>query len=136
LSAEQINKKSLLISIYSFGYQKNGIPENKYGDGGGYVFDCRFLPNPHHDPRLREFTGKDKPIKDFFSDYHPVDLFVKDCVTMIEISADSYLEMGYTNIQVSFGCTGGKHRSVYCAEKTRERLSEKGYQVQIFHQEI
>lgn len=133
---EKLDKKSLIISIYSFGYQQNGIPMNEYGDGGGFVFDCRFLPNPHHDPKLREFTGKDKPIKDFFSDYHPVDLFIEDCIAMVEISMKSYIQKNYSNLQVSFGCTGGRHRSVYCAERAAKKLSAKGYQIQILHQEV
>ena len=133
---EKLDKKTLIFSIYSFGYQKDGIPINEYGDGGGYVFDCRFLPNPHHDPKLREFTGKDKPIKDFFSDYHPVDLFIEDCIAMVEISAKAYIQKKYSNMQISFGCTGGKHRSVYCAERAAKKLSAKGYQIQIFHTEI
>ncbi|MCK5759775.1 MAG: hypothetical protein KAH33_00675 [Candidatus Delongbacteria bacterium] len=132
----KLDKKTLLISIYSFGYHKNGIPLNEHGDVGGFVFDCRFLPNPHHDPKLREFTGKDHKIKDFFSDYHPVDLFIEDCVAMVEISARAYIQKNYSNIQIAFGCTGGKHRSVYCAERTAKKLSAKGYQIQIFHTEI
>ena len=126
----------MLISIYSFGYQKNGIPTNEYGDGGGFVFDCRFLLNPHHDPKLREFTGKDREIKEFFSDSHPADLFIEDCVAMIEISMKTYILKNYSNMQVSFGCTGGRHRSVYCAERAAKKLSSKGYQVQIIHTEI
>jgi UPF0042 nucleotide-binding protein len=133
---EKLDKKTLMISIYSFGYQKNGLPGNEYGDGGGYVFDCRFLPNPHHDPKLRESTGKDKPIKEFFSDYHPVDIFIEDCIAMVEISSKAYIQKEYSNIQVSFGCTGGRHRSVYCAERAAKKLSAKGYQVHIFHTEI
>lgn len=136
MTKEKLNKKSFKISIYSFGYQKSGIPANEYGNGGGYVFDCRFLPNPHNDPHLREFTGKEKPIKDFFSDYHPVDLFIDDCIAMVELSATAYIQKTYSNIQVSFGCTGGKHRSVYCAERATKKLSAKGYQVQIIHTEI
>lgn len=136
MTKEKLDKKSLLISIYSFGYQKEGIPANEYGDGGGFVFDCRFLPNPHNDPKLRDFTGKDKPIKDFFTDYHPVDLFIEDCIAMVEISSQAYIQKDYSNIQVSFGCTGGKHRSVYCAEKAAKNLIKKGYRVQIFHTEI
>ena len=133
---EKLDKKALMISIYSFGYQKGGIPTNEFGDGGGFVFDCRFLPNPHNDPNLREFTGKDHKIKEFFSDYHPVDLFIDDCVAMVEISTKAYMQKSYKNLQVSFGCTGGRHRSVYCAEKTFKKLSAKGYQIQIFHTEI
>ncbi|MBN2789130.1 MAG: hypothetical protein JXR69_02960 [Candidatus Delongbacteria bacterium] len=136
MTKEKLDKRSLMISVYSFGFQKNGIPANEHGDGGGFVFDCRFLLNPHNDPKLREFTGKDQPIIEFFSDYHPIDIFIDECYLMVERSAISYIESGYTNLQVSFGCTGGRHRSVYCAEKVTKKLSSKGFQVQIFHQEI
>lgn len=136
MTNSKLNKSSLLISIYSFGYQKSGIPGNDFGDGGGFVFDCRFLPNPHNDPKIREFNGKHHKIKEFFSDYHPVDMFIEDCKAMIEISAVSYIEKNYSNLQVCFGCTGGMHRSVYCAERAAKILSSKGYQVQVFHTEL
>jgi len=86
--------KDLKISVYSFGFQKSGIPENEYDDGGGFVFDCRFLPNPFHDLSLRDFTGMDKEIRDFFEDYRSVKSFIDECVRMIEKAADSSIENG------------------------------------------
>lgn len=128
--------KDLKISVYSFGFQKSGIPENEYDDGGGFVFDCRFLPNPFHDLSLRDFTGIDKEIRDFFDDYRSVKSFIDECVRMIEKAADSYIERGFSNLQVSFGCTGGRHRSVYCSEEFKKAIEAKGYFVTLEHTEI
>jgi len=128
--------KNLLISVYSFGFQKSGIPDNGFEDGGGFVFDCRFLPNPHNDPKLREFTGLDQQIKEFFSDYRSVKSFIDDCVKMVEKAALSYIEKKYSNLQVSFGCTGGRHRSVYCSEEVSKILKAKGFEINLTHIEI
>lgn len=124
------------ISVYSFGYQKTGIPENDHGDGGGFVFDCRFLPNPHNDPDLRDFTGLDDNIKSFFSDYRSVKSFIDDCVRMVERAAVSYAERDFANLQVSFGCTGGRHRSVYCSEEFCRIMKVKGFNISVEHTEI
>ena len=129
-------KESLKISVYSFGFQKSGIPENDNGDGGGFVFDCRFLPNPFHDLKLRDFTGLDSDIINFFSEYRSVKSFIEDCVRMVEKAAESYLERRFLNLQVSFGCTGGRHRSVYCAEEFCRIMTAKGYNVTVEHTEI
>lgn len=126
----------LKISVYSFGYQKSGIPENEFGDGGGFVFDCRFLPNPFHDLALRDFTGLDKQIISFFSEYRSVRSFIEECAKMVENAAESYLERGFCNIQVSFGCTGGRHRSVYCAEEFVKIMTAKGYCLTLEHTEL
>ena len=128
--------KNLKISVYSFGFQKSGIPENEYGDGGGFVFDCRFLPNPFHDLSLRDFTGLDKEIVTFFSDYRSVRGFIDDCARMVENAAESYIERGFLNIQVCFGCTGGRHRSVFCAVEFSKIMAAKGYNVSVEHTEI
>jgi len=130
------NKEQLKISVYSFGFQKTGIPDNENGDGGGFVFDCRFLPNPFHDQKLRDFTGLDPEIVRFFSEYRSVKSFIEDCVKMIEKAAESYLERNFLNLQVSFGCTGGRHRSVFCAEEFCRIMRSKGYTVTIEHTEI
>ena len=124
------------ISVYSFGYQKSGIPENEHGDGGGFVFDCRFLPNPHNDPNLRDYTGLDDCIISFFSDYRSVKSFIDDCVRLTERAANSYAERNFENLQVSFGCTGGRHRSVYCAEKFTVIMRDKGFNLTVEHTEI
>jgi RNase adaptor protein for sRNA GlmZ degradation len=126
----------LLISVYSFGFQKSGIPENEFDDGGGFVFDCRFLPNPFNDPKLRDYTGLDKEIKHFFSDYRSVKSFIEDSFRMVEKAANSYIERDFKNLQVSFGCTGGRHRSVYCSGEFCRMLESKGFNVRLAHTEI
>ncbi|MFO7810954.1 MAG: RNase adapter RapZ [Candidatus Delongbacteria bacterium] len=128
--------KNPTISVYSFGYHKSKIPENEHEDGGGFVFDCRFLPNPHHDLKLRDFTGRAKEIEDFFSDMRSVGSFIDDCAKMIKTAADVYSEKHFTDLQVSFGCTGGRHRSVYCAEKFSKILRSQNYSVKLFHTDI
>ncbi len=126
----------LLISVYSFGYQKSGIPDNEFEDGGGFVFDCRFLPNPFNDPKLRDYTGLDKEIRQFFNDYRSVKGFIDDCFRMVEKAAAAYTDRDFKNLQVSFGCTGGRHRSVYCAEEFCRILGSKGYNFNLTHTEI
>lgn len=126
----------LLISVYSFGFQKSGIPENEFDDGGGFVFDCRFLPNPHNDPKLRDFTGLDEEIKYFFSDYRSVKNFIEESLRMVEKAAKSYIERDFNNLQVSFGCTGGRHRSVYCAEEFCKVMESRGFKIRLTHTEI
>ncbi|MBU4485508.1 MAG: hypothetical protein KKD38_01140 [Candidatus Delongbacteria bacterium] len=128
--------KSLKISVYSFGFQISGIPENEYEDGGGFVFDCRFLPNPHHNLSLRKFTGLDHEISEFFGDFRSVKCFIEDCVRMVEKAAKSYIDINFVNLQVSFGCTGGRHRSVYCAEEFKKIMESKGYYISVEHTEI
>lgn len=118
---------SLNISVFSFGFQKSGIPDNENNDGGGFVFDCRFLPNPFNDPELRDYTGKEKKIKEFFAGFRAVDAFVQECVNMVDKAALAYIDKGYSNMQVSFGCTGGRHRSVYCAENFKKIMKKKGW---------
>jgi aminoglycoside/choline kinase family phosphotransferase len=115
----------LTIGINSFSYM-HGIPGDDSGNGGGFMFDCRALPNPHRDEKLRPFTGKDKPIRDWFSEKPEVDTFLNHCEALVRASVREYLDRGFTNLQVNFGCTGGRHRSVYCAEVLYERLKSSG----------
>ena len=110
------------VSITSFSY-KRGLPEDKTGNGGGFVFDCRAMPNPYWDESLRGYTGRDKPIADFF-DHHKdkVDCFLGAAETLVRQSIDEYLNDGRDHLQVAFGCTGGQHRSVYFAERVAADL--------------
>lgn len=124
------------IEIYSFGYRSCGIPANEWGDGGGFVFDCRFLPNPYHIPELKNFTGCDKSVIDYFSKIAEVDIFIDQCLKMVETAAKKYSERGFKHLQVSFGCTGGQHRSVYCSEKIAAMLKGKNFSVNLIHTEI
>lgn len=107
-------------SIVSY---KRGLPEDTTGNGGGYVFDCRAMPNPFWDESLRGYTGRDKPIVDFFAGYNAeVDEFLDAAESLVRQPIRAYLKDGRENLQVAFGCTGGQHRSVYFAERMADRL--------------
>ena len=111
------------------------MPEDKTGNGGGFVFDCRAMPNPYWDESLRGYTGRDKPIADFFALYKgKVDCFLGAAETLVRQSIDEYLNDGREHLQVAFGCTGGEHRSVYFAERMVERLKGiEGVDVEVEH---
>ena len=111
------------VTILSFSY-KRGLPEDKTGNGGGFVFDCRAMPNPYWDESLRSYTGRDKPIVAFFDRHRDkVDCFLGAAETLVSQSIDEYLASGRDHLQIAFGCTGGQHRSVYFAERMAERLA-------------
>ena len=122
------------VTITSFSY-KRGLPEDKTGNAGGFVFDCRAMPNPYWDESLRGYTGRDKPICDFFDRYRDkVDRFLRAAETLIRQSIDEYLKDGRDHLQVAFGCTGGQHRSVYFAERMAERLRViEGVEIEVKH---
>ncbi len=117
-------KTSVDVSINSFSYRKTSYPTDKTGNGGGFVFDCRFLPNPYYITELKEYTGLSMKITEYLDAFDEVQTFVSQSVEIIRKAVNNYDKAGYTNLQVNFGCTGGRHRSVYCAEKTCNLLKE------------
>jgi aminoglycoside/choline kinase family phosphotransferase len=129
-------KSTLTVSINSFSY-KHGIPDDPSGHGGGYVFDCRFITNPGKQEIYRDLTGKDKPVIDFLSQQPDVSEFLTSAFSLVDMSVDTYEERQFTHLMVSFGCTGGQHRSVYCAERLAEHLREsQSVQVTLWHREL
>jgi RNase adaptor protein for sRNA GlmZ degradation len=122
------------IAIISFSY-KRGLPEDASGNGGGFVFDCRAMPNPFWDESLRGFSGCDKPVVDFFEQHKDkVDYFLDAAEVMVRQSVEQYQKDGREQLQVAFGCTGGQHRSVYFAERMTERLSGiEGVEIEVCH---
>ena len=129
-------KSTLTVTINSFSY-KHGIPDDPSGHGGGYVFDCRFIPNPGKQEAFRSLTGKDKPVVDYLSQQPDVHEFLSSAFTLVDMSVDKYEERQFTHLMVSFGCTGGQHRSVYCAERLAEHLREsQPVQVTLWHREL
>lgn len=114
----------LNIDINSFAY-KNGIPKNKYGHGGGFVFDCRFLTNPGRYEQYQDLTGKDQQVIEFLQNESEVDSFLQATYEILDMTIEKYLSRGFSHMQVNFGCTGGQHRSVYCAENLKAYLNEK-----------
>jgi RNase adaptor protein for sRNA GlmZ degradation len=122
------------ISILSFSY-KCGFPDDKTGNGGGFVFDCRAMPNPFWDEALRGYSGCDKPVVDFFEHHKDrVDCFLDAAEVLVRQSIDQYQKDGRDYLQIAFGCTGGQHRSVYFAERMAERLAGiEGVEAEVCH---
>lgn len=113
----------LTVTVTSFSY-KQGLPQDSTGHGGGFVFDCRALPNPGRYPEYRRYTGKDRPVIDFLQSDEAVEAFLAGAQQLVGPSIKKYLERNFTSLTVSFGCTGGRHRSVYCAERLAEWIIE------------
>ncbi|PIU19859.1 MAG: phosphotransferase enzyme family protein [Elusimicrobia bacterium CG08_land_8_20_14_0_20_59_10] len=128
-------KLGLTVRIGSFSY-KNGVPLDERGHGGGFIFDCRALPNPGRQERYAQLTGKDKPVVEFLQGEPEVGRFLENVFAMVDMSVENYLSRNFTSLTVSFGCTGGRHRSVYCAEALAARLKKKyGVRVELSHRE-
>lgn len=111
----------LVVSVFSFSY-KRGYPEDLSGNGGGFMFDCRGMHNPGRYERFRNLTGLDSPVVDFLEERGEAKEFVDAAVGIVAPSVATYLRRGFSSLQVGFGCTGGQHRSVYCAESFGRRL--------------
>lgn len=125
----------LTVTVTSFSYKK-GLPQDSSGNGGGYVFDCRALPNPGRYPEYRCYTGKDRPVIEFLEGDTEVEEFLKGAQQLVGASIMKYMERKFTSLTVSFGCTGGQHRSVYCAERLAKWIIENfDCQVNINHRE-
>ncbi|MCM1504920.1 MAG: phosphotransferase [Muribaculum sp.] len=124
----------LTVKVASFGFKKSGIPSDPTGNGGGFVFDCRALNNPGRYERFRHLTGLDKEVIDFLEADGEILTFLDHAYSLVDTSVESYLKRGFTNLSVSFGCTGGQHRSVYSAEKMAEHLHHKfGCRIYLSH---
>jgi hypothetical protein len=123
------SKKSLVVQINSFSF-KRGIPEDHTGNGGGFIFDCRGLHNPGRYEPYKALTGKDEPVIKFLLTESRVEEFLENVNKVIDINVQNYLERDFEHLQINFGCTGGQHRSVYCAEATARYLREK-YKVKV-----
>jgi len=125
----------LRVQVNSFSY-KRGIPVDETGHGGGFVFDCRAVHNPGRFEEYRELTGKDEAVIRFLDDRDDMHEFLEHAKKMVDNAVENYQERNFTNLMVNFGCTGGRHRSVYSAERMTEHLQEKyDIDVEVKHRE-
>lgn len=121
---EHAEPERLTITVNSFSFKNGGIPNDNSGNGGGFVFDCRALPNPGRYPEFKNSTGEDTDVKEFMDSYQDTHFFMQNVQMLVFQSIDNYLERGFKNLQLNFGCTGGQHRSVYFAQKIGETIHE------------
>ena len=120
----------LTVRITSFSYRR-GYPEDRSENGGGFVFDCRALHNPGRYDEYRDLCGCDTPVVEFLEREESVVHFWHAVVTLVDIAVENYLSRSFTSLGVSFGCTGGQHRSVYFSERLRRHLAERYPQVDV-----
>ena len=126
----------LTVTVMSFSYKKGGIPDDLSGNGGGFVFDCRGMHNPGRYDQYKPLTGRDKEVIDFLEDQGEIQRFMDHCYGLVDPSVETYMRRGFSSLMVCFGCTGGRHRSVYGAEHMARHLSERfGVRVKLIHRE-
>ncbi|MBP5647160.1 MAG: phosphotransferase [Bacteroidaceae bacterium] len=114
----------LTVRVMSFSYRK-GIPEDCSGNGGGFVFDCRAMENPGRYEQYKGITGADAPVIEFLEAHGEVQGFLEHVYGLVDPAVRNYVERGFRNLMVAFGCTGGQHRSLYCANHLAGHLKEK-----------
>ena len=134
--AQQPEDGKLEVKVYSFSFKK-GIPQDMSGNGGGYVFDCRSIHNPGRYEPYKKLTGRDEPVIRFLEDDGEILGYLEHVYGVIDPHVQTYSRRGFTSLMVSFGCTGGQHRSVYCAEHLAHHLAEKypDIRVRLVHRE-
>jgi aminoglycoside/choline kinase family phosphotransferase len=126
----------LTVRIFSFSFHRV-MPSDESGNGGGFVFDARSLPNPGREQRFKQLTGKDAPVIDYLNQQESVHQFLSNVLSLVDASVRDYQSRGFKNLMVSFGCTGGQHRSVFLAEQLARHLrSANGLEVVLRHFEL
>jgi len=126
----------LTVRIFSFSFHR-GLPQDDTGNGGGFVFDGRNLPNPGREERFKAITGRDAPVIEYLNQQESVHQFLASVFSLVDAAVENYKQRGFKNLMVSFGCTGGQHRSVYLAEQLAKRLrARNGVDVQVRHMEL
>src|SRR6516225_1510758 len=141
LASEKLNSlaseaRTLVVHISSFSFHR-GLPQDETGNGGGFVFDGRSLPNPGREERFKTLTGKDAPVIDYLNQQDSVHQFLANVLSLVDASVREYQRRGFKNLMVAFGCTGGQHRSVYLAEQLAKRLrGQNRVEVVVRHREL
>jgi RNase adaptor protein for sRNA GlmZ degradation len=137
LQALASDADSLVVRIFSFSFHRGGPPKDETGHGGGYVFDVRSLPNPGREERFKALTGKDAPVIEYLNQQESVHQYIANAAALVDASISNYQSRGFKNLTVSFGCTGGQHRSVYLAEQLAKHLRwTAGVEVVLHHTEL
>ncbi len=133
---EGLSDGRLTVTVSSFSFKK-GIPEDPSGNGGGYVFDCRSIHNPGRYQQYRKLTGMDEPVIRFLEEDGEITGFLDHVYGVVDPHVETYSKRGFTSLKVSFGCTGGQHRSVYCAEHLARHLASRypDIRVRLIHRE-
>src|ERR1035437_9298434 len=127
--------EKLTVRVFSFSFHRS-LPQDETGNGGGFVFDGRSLPNPGREERFKTLTGKDAPVIEYLNQQESVHQFLASVMSLVDASVNNYQKRGFKNLMVSFGCTGGQHRSVYLAEQLAKHLRERdGVEVVVRHRE-
>jgi aminoglycoside/choline kinase family phosphotransferase len=128
--------QNLVVRVFSFSFHRE-LPKDESGNGGGFMFDGRSLPNPGREQRFKPLTGKDAPVIDYLNQQESVHQFLAGVFSLVDASVASYQQRGFKNLMVSFGCTGGQHRSVFLAEQLAKRLrARNGVEVLVRHLEL
>jgi aminoglycoside/choline kinase family phosphotransferase len=127
--------ENLTVRVFSFSFHR-GLPQDDTGNGGGFVFDGRSLPNPGREERFKTLSGKDAPVVDYLNQQESVHQFLASAMSLVDASVSAYQRRGFKHLMVSFGCTGGQHRSVYLAEQLAKHLrGGNGVEVVLRHRE-
>jgi RNase adaptor protein for sRNA GlmZ degradation len=128
-------KRTLEVRVFSFAYKK-GIPNDTSGNGGGYVFDCRAINNPGKFERYNNVNGLDEPVIKFLEEDGEITAFLDNIYPLVDRHVQRYIDRGFTDLMISFGCTGGQHRSVYAAQRIAEHIAKQfKVKVSLVHRE-
>src|SRR6516225_5563726 len=127
---------NLVVHIVSFSFHR-GLPNDDSGNGGGFIFDGRSLPNPGREERFRALTGKDAAVIEYLHQQESVHQFLASAMSLVDASVSNYQQRGFKHLMISFGCTGGQHRSVFLAEQLAKHLRGRpGVEVVVLHREL
>jgi RNase adaptor protein for sRNA GlmZ degradation len=136
LQALAAETENLVVRIFSFSFHQS-LPADETGNGGGFVFDGRSLPNPGREEQFKFLTGKDAPVIEYLQQQETVHQFFASVLSLVDACITTYQSRHFKNLMVSFGCTGGQHRSVYLAEQLAKRLRPRpGLEVVLRHLEL